>query len=54
MEDVTIYVPLSNYYGRLHIKRIDGKHFMCLDDFDGDKKLEISEELFLALEKEFE
>lgn len=48
-----IYTKLGNYYGRVYAEEREEKYWLCLDDYSSTNELEISKELFNALEKEF-
>jgi len=48
-----IDLRLSNYYGTVHAVERGGKFFLTLGDYAGMDEIEISEELFRAIEKEF-
>ena len=48
-----IDIGLSNYYGTVHAVERGGKYFLTLGDYGGMDEVEISEELFRAIEKEF-
>jgi hypothetical protein len=51
---LNIYLGLGNYYGDVVAKEKDGKYFLELDDYSGTGKIEISQELFEMIKKEFE
>jgi hypothetical protein len=48
-----IDLNLSNHYGRVRAEEIDGKFYLTLDDYSGLDMVEISEELYHMIEKEF-
>jgi hypothetical protein len=48
-----MYLGLSNYYGSVEAYEKDGKYFMSLENWDGDDIIEVSEEFYKAIEKEF-
>lgn len=55
MRQIICEPGLSNYYGSLRLKKIDGKFYLCLQDWnDVDQRIEVSEEFAAAFVKEFE
>lgn len=42
---------IGNYYGRLKTKVEDGKFFWTIEDWNGDDWVEISEDLYKALDQ---
>jgi hypothetical protein len=50
---MVISTDLSNYYGTVYATKVDDKYYLCLDDHSHTQTIEISEEFFLAFEKEF-
>lgn len=48
------YTDLGNYYGSVGFSSKGGKFYMTLEDWDGDRGLEISEAFFMAAQKEFQ
>jgi hypothetical protein len=53
MEENYIKLGLSNYYGSVYASKEGDKYFLNLDDVYNTKSVEISEELFLLIKKEF-
>jgi hypothetical protein len=49
-----IQLGLSNYYGDVVAREKDGKFFLELDNWDGTNRIEISQELYEMIKKEFE
>jgi hypothetical protein len=50
----TIDMGLSNYYGKVTAFKGDDKFYIQLDNYDGADQIEISEEFYNAIKKEFE
>ena len=50
---MNISLGLSNFYGEVVAKEKDGKYFLELDDYSGTSNVEISQELFEWIKKEF-
>lgn len=49
-----IFLGISNYYGHVFAEKLEnGNYLLCLDDYSGMNSREISEEFFLAIQKEF-
>jgi hypothetical protein len=51
---LSIHLGLGNYYGDVVARERDGKYFLELDNWDGTGKIEISQELFEMIKKEFD
>jgi hypothetical protein len=48
-----IKLGLSNFYGQVKAFEHDGKFYMSLDNYDGTDEIQISEELYRVIEREF-
>lgn len=53
LENRTVNIPLSNFYGNVSAIKDGEKFFMTLDDHSHTSRVEISERLFSTIESEF-
>lgn len=52
-EKEVIFMCIGNYYGTVEAYSQLGKYYMVIDDYNGNDQVEISEEFFNAIRKEF-